>query len=133
MYDPRVAYLVNPFEGDRVNFSLPEKYSVDYLGRYYVNGTILSDYNLMTSYIRYETITHYSRDLTEEIAFTPVSNYFSGDNVYSFLFIFRRYSIESRYIWKINYMNNMGIFDHLMNNTDMIFNDKDVYILRKAE
>lgn len=106
LLDPRLAYGLNPIEGDRISFRADEAAAARYLlanirpesGRALA---VYTDYNLMTSYLRYLSAVE---GLWEgELRALPCSALARSGMRKPWLFLFRLYSVESYYIWSLNY------------------------------
>lgn len=105
LLEPRVSFYTNPVEGDRVTFESSEIKASKFILNHYASGRIVTDYNLMTSYISYLIHTGYVKDGVK--ISDPYSPYYimrrSKKNMW--LFLLREYAVESSFIWNINFRN----------------------------
>lgn len=117
LLDPRVSFYTNPLEGSRVTFNLNEreavKYSVNY--SYEDKPVLITDYNLMTSLTWY-----YSEKLDKPVnlKFTPIYsgvNHFYGKS--QIILVLRKYSIESTFIWSLNFKPGGKIYKFILNSS----------------
>ncbi len=132
IFDPRVAYYVNPIEGDRVTFRLDERIAANYLVSKLDSGSVVSDYNLMTSYLYYLTIVKNKTYL--KVFITPVHNILRDKVLYKggWIFLLRVYSIESYYIWNWNYKRKPQVINKAFYYGNLVYANKDVFILKSV-
>jgi len=130
LLEPRVSFYTNPIEGDRVTFTDSEMNASRYMLKYYSKGRILADYNLMTSYISYLIHTRYLPIQTKiedplipyDILRRPRKNIW--------VFLLRRYAVESSFIWKLNFRSPSTIINAYYNG-HMIYSSNDNYIFAR--
>ena len=130
LYDPRVSFYTNPIEGDRVTFKYSENIAGIYLIDHYINYKIITDYNLMTSYINYLAIANNKNDVINGIWYgsaIPLLKRVSHSG--KWIFLLRKYSIESQYIWDINYKQDPKFLLKLFAEDNLVYSNKENYIL----
>ena len=126
--DPRVSFYTNPVEGDRVTFSASERSAALYLIVMRSPVPIISDYNLMTMYLYYLATL---RNVTNvNIVFSPIHNYLDGGWNRNWILLLRRYSIESYYIWSLNFKKKPQIIVKVFYHTNLIYNNGNTFIFR---
>jgi len=132
IFDPRVAYYVNPIEGDRVTFKLSERAAADYLLTNAESGNIITDYNLMTMYIYYLIMVKNKSNI--KILFGRVDRLLNDKTMYSsnWIFLFRTYSAKSYYIWNLNYKYNPQIINKALYYGNIVYTNRHAFIALKS-
>ncbi|RLG71716.1 MAG: hypothetical protein DRO23_11560 [Thermoprotei archaeon] len=127
--DPRVSFYTNPVEGDRVTFKPSEKIASKFLLSTLGTGYVISDYNLMTSYLYYLTIR--SGLANVEILFRPL-RYCLREKTWSkdWVFLFRKYSVESYYIWSLNYAGKPQVINEVFYRTNLVYDCGECFIFK---
>ena len=127
--DPRVSFYTNPAEGDRVSFKPSEKLASKYLFSTWNTGYIISDHGLMTSYLRYlATLNNLTRT---EVSFCSL-RYRLGKKLWNkdWVFLFRKYSVESYYIWSLNYAGKPQVVNEVFYKTNLIYDNRECFIFK---
>ena len=127
LLDPRVAFYVNPYEGDRVTFKLSERRSASYVFKHLNSKVLVSDYNLMTSYLRYLAFTNNCTGIRITKPGWLMGNIAGRSN---WVFIFRLYSVESYYLWKLNYKRDPSIINKAFRFSNTVYSSGEVYVFR---
>lgn len=129
IFDPRVSFYTNPIEGDRVTFNVRERAASDFLISMHGSGSIISDYNLMTMYLYYLATKNNRLDLN--IAFSPTHRCLGGKKWgKDWVFLLRKYSIESYYIWDLNFKRNPKILNEAFYLANLVYINGDSFIFK---
>ena len=127
--DPRVSFYTNPAEGDRVSFKPSEKLASKYLFTTWNTGYIISDHGLMTSYLRYlATLNNLTRI---EVSFCSL-RYRLSKKLWNkdWVFLFRKYSVESYYIWSLNYAGKPQVVNEVFYKTNLVYDNRECFIFK---
>ena len=127
--DPRVSFYTNPAEGDRVSFKPSEKLASKYLFSTWNTGYIISDHGLMTSYLRYlATLNNLTRI---EVSFCSL-RYRLSKKLWNkdWVFLFRKYSVESYYIWSLNYAGKPQVVNEVFYKTNLVYDNRECFIFK---
>jgi len=127
--DPRVSFYTNPAEGDRVSFKSSEKLASKYLFSTWSTGYIISDHGLMTSYLRYlASLNNLTRT---EVSFCSLRHRL-GKKFWNkdWVFLFRKYSVESYYIWSLNYAGKPQVVNEVFYKTNLIYDNRECLIFK---
>lgn len=129
IFDPRVSFYTNPIEGDRVTFNVRERAASDFLISMHGSGSIVSDYNLMTMYLYYLATKNNRLDLN--IAFSPTYHCLGGKKWgKDWVFLLRKYSVESYYIWDLNFKRNPKILNEAFYLANLVYINGDSFIFK---
>jgi len=127
--DPRVSFYTNPIEGDRVTFKINERTASNFLILMHDSGYIVSDYNLMTMYLYYLITKNNRLDLN--IAFSPIYHCLGKKRWNKdWVFLLRKYSIESYYIWDLNFKRNPKILNKAFYLANLVYVNGGSFIFK---
>jgi len=127
--DPRVSFYTNPIEGDRVTFKVNERAASSFLVSMHGSGYIVSDYNLMTMYLYYLITKNNRLDLN--IAFSPIYHCLGKKRWNKdWVFLLRKYSVESYYIWDLNFRRNPRVLNKAFYLANLVYVNGGSFIFK---